>query len=321
MRLLLKMKQSVAENAPPPIYVMRHQVTLKFIDAIARAGSIRRAAERMAITPSALNRRLLAVEEELDAQLFERLATGVRLSAAGELFIAHARRQMADMERIRSHIEDMKGARRGHVSFGFDQSLAMEGVSDVIGTYSHDHPDVTFHIERISPNDVQRHLADYRFDLIGIAQPEAFPSIATLAVAPVDVVAVMHPSHPLADLETISFNDLLPQPLVLPPFGSLRDLLEVSARRQDFTLRPVMECELPFADHALQHDNAIGFCANMATRKETGLKNVVSVPLAKRDIPSSSVHLMQLRGRALSVAASRFSDRLVQRFAEYAGEA
>ncbi len=299
---------------------MRHQITLKFIDAIARAGSIRRAAEKMAITPSALNRRLLALEEEIDAQLFERMTTGVRLSAAGELFLGHARRQVADMERIRSQIEDMKGARRGHVSFGFDANLAMESFAEAIGEYREAHPDVTFQIERIDRDATQRHLTDYRVDMACVIQPEAYPNLTTLAVAPANVVAVMEQSHELAGQPSVSFNDLLPHPLILPPSGSLRNLLEVAAHRQDYMLRPALECELPFAGHVLKSGKAIGFSANTSMDNESGLEGTTVIPINQRDLAKPNIHLVQLRGRTLSVAASRFADRLVQRFAQIAGE-
>ncbi len=295
-------------------------MTLRIVDAIAQAGSIRRAAEQMAITPSALNRRLLAVEDEMGAALFERMATGVRLSAAGELFVAHARRQMADMDLIQSLIEDMKGARRGKVSFGFDDSLVMEGLAEAVRRYRAAHPDVTFEIKRISRSDAQRLLTDYSVDLVGVVQPEAHPSIATLATAPLDIVAVMRQSHRLCDAEQVSFNDLLSYPLVLPPEGSLRDILEVAARRQDYQLRPVLECEIQFAHHTLIHSDAIGFAANTATRSEIGVNDVIAVPLNRRDLPVPNLHLAQLRGRVLSVPASRFANMLTQRFAEYSGE-
>ena len=44
---------------------MRHMLVFRYLDMVARIGSIRRAAEELAITPSALNRRILAIEEEL----------------------------------------------------------------------------------------------------------------------------------------------------------------------------------------------------------------------------------------------------------------
>lgn len=61
---------------------MRHLTTLLYIDAVARAGSIRKAADSLSITSTALNRRLLAIEEDLGVPIFERLPRGVRLNAA-----------------------------------------------------------------------------------------------------------------------------------------------------------------------------------------------------------------------------------------------
>ena len=70
--------------------------TIRFIDAVARAGSIRRAADELAITSTALNRRILSLEEELGSPIFERMARGVRLNTAGEIFIHHIRNQLSD---------------------------------------------------------------------------------------------------------------------------------------------------------------------------------------------------------------------------------
>lgn len=299
---------------------MRHLTTLRFIDAIARSGSIRAAALTMNITASALNRRLLAVEEEIDAPLFERLASGVRLSAAGELFLAHARRQLADMDRVRGHIEDMKGARRGHVSFGFDSSLVAEGFGDAIHRYRSEYPDVSFEIERTGGEDIAKAIGEYRFDMAGILQPRPNPALTTLATAPVAVAAVMKPTHPLASKGTVTFNDILNYPIVLPPQGSLRHLLNIAANRQDYELRPVLECELTFATSTLRDAEAIGFQANTSTRHEVSIGDMVAIPIRTRDVPTPFLHLVQLRGRSLSVAAGRFSDTLIQRFARYSGE-
>ena len=44
---------------------MRFMTSLRFIDAVAREKSIRKAAEKLAITSTALNRRILQIEDEL----------------------------------------------------------------------------------------------------------------------------------------------------------------------------------------------------------------------------------------------------------------
>ena len=58
---------------------MRHLRFLRYMDEVARTGSIRGAADRLNVTPSALNRRIMDLEEELGLKLLERRARGVRL--------------------------------------------------------------------------------------------------------------------------------------------------------------------------------------------------------------------------------------------------
>ena len=62
---------------------MKHLLPLTYVDAVSKAGSIRKAAETRDHS-TALNRRILAMEEELGVPIFERLARGVRLTTAGE---------------------------------------------------------------------------------------------------------------------------------------------------------------------------------------------------------------------------------------------
>ena len=95
---------------------MRHLKDFHYIEAVMRAGSIRKAAEDLNITGSALNRRIQNFEADFGAQIFERLPRGMRLNPAGELLIQHFRAQRSDLRRIQSLVNDLNGERRGHVS-------------------------------------------------------------------------------------------------------------------------------------------------------------------------------------------------------------
>src|SRR5256885_16951677 len=90
----------------PPMS-MRHLRFLRYVDEVARAGSIRRAAEQLHVTASAVNRRGMDLEQGLGAPLFERRPRGVRLTAAGELFVRYIREQTRDVERMKSQIDDL----------------------------------------------------------------------------------------------------------------------------------------------------------------------------------------------------------------------
>jgi len=60
---------------------MNHLRFLRYADEVARAGSIRQAAERLHVAPSAVNRRIQDIEEELGTPIFERLPRGRARSA------------------------------------------------------------------------------------------------------------------------------------------------------------------------------------------------------------------------------------------------
>src|SRR5260221_8571658 len=101
---------------PPRIY--------SYVDAVAHYGSIRRAADALFIASSALNRRILSLEEEMGTTLFERLPRGVRLTAAGELFIDYVHRNLSSLELVGSQIEHLLGFVPWHVPFAGAASLA-----------------------------------------------------------------------------------------------------------------------------------------------------------------------------------------------------
>ncbi|MEL6264839.1 MAG: LysR family transcriptional regulator, partial [Pseudomonadota bacterium] len=102
---------------------MRHLRTFTMIEEVSRAGSIRKAAEDMNITSSALNRQIQRFEAEFGSPIFERLPRGVRLNTAGEMLVQHYRAMASDLARVQSQVADLTGARRGHVSIACSQAL------------------------------------------------------------------------------------------------------------------------------------------------------------------------------------------------------
>ena len=57
----------------------------EYFMAVARTGSLRKAAEQLFISVSAVHRQIVLAEEELGVALFERLPQGLKLTLAGEL--------------------------------------------------------------------------------------------------------------------------------------------------------------------------------------------------------------------------------------------
>ncbi len=295
---------------------MRHLMIYRFIDAVAKAGSIRKAAEALAITPSALNRRILTIEEEMNVLIFERLPRGVRLSTAGELLIHNIRNHLADMDRVQSQIADLSGVRRGHVSVACSQALLPFFLPREIDKYRRDHPGVTFGVYVRDREAAEQALIDYSADLALVFEPVRLSEFHTMLTIRQPLFAVMARTHPLAKSKTIRLVDCLPYPLALPstPYG-VRTLLEAAAKRSLITLPAAVQSDsFDFLLNFALTDQAVSFQIQIGLPPKEANHDFVSRPIATRDVPAGFLHLGYLRGRSMPIAAARFADQLAASF-------
>nr|WP_067298970.1 LysR family transcriptional regulator [Marinobacterium profundum] len=295
---------------------MKHLQPLHYINAVAKAGSIRKAAETLTLTSTALNRRILAMEEELGYQIFERMPQGVRLSAAGEIFIHHIRTQLTDMERVKSQIADLSGERRGHVSIACSQAMLSYFLPEQVSQYRGRHPAVTFEVLLRDRAAAEEALTNMTADLAIVFEPVRLTEFQVLLTVRQPVHAVMRSGHPLAQSDKVRLRDCLRFPISLPstPYG-VRNLLEMATRRTSSTLNPMVESDsFEFLHrHAIAED-MITFQIPIGLPMETLSSGMVSRPVDERDVPAGSLYIGQLKSRILPVAASRFSDQIIETF-------
>ena len=103
---------------------MLHSRLLRYLDEVARLGSIRKAASRLNVASSAINRQILALESEIGTPIFERMPRRLRLTATGEVLIAHVRDTLKSHQRVAAQIEAFKGLTRGEVTIATMNGLA-----------------------------------------------------------------------------------------------------------------------------------------------------------------------------------------------------
>ena len=85
-------------------FVPIHAPFLRYFREVARCGSVRLAAKPLYVASSALNRKILKVENELGVKLFERTPTGMVLTPAGALLGDHVERVLSAAERTLTEI-------------------------------------------------------------------------------------------------------------------------------------------------------------------------------------------------------------------------
>ena len=291
---------------------MNHLRFLRYIDQIARVGSIRQAAEGLHVAASAVNRRLLDVEEELGVALFERLPRGMRLTAAGELFVHYIRSRQADLDQVRSEIEELRGLRRGEVRILASRALAPDFLPQAIARFRALHAAVTFQAR--FGDHVQALTALRNFDvelvLVFNLSPEA--DIDRIAEFDQKLVAIMHRTHPLANrVDGLRLQEYMEYKLVLPDRQTgARQMLDKFLMRSTHKPRAVVESnDFEFLRGYLVHEQAITFQFSIGAMREDS--DFVAREIKDRGFPKGQLVLAQLRGRQLAVVSQTFANHLI----------
>ncbi|MDB5516007.1 MAG: LysR family transcriptional regulator [Tardiphaga sp.] len=293
---------------------MRHLRLLTHVVEVARTGSIRAAAELLNLTPSAMNRRIQDLELEVGTPLFERRPRGVKLTTAGEMFVRYARSQIAEAERMKSQVEDLRGLRRGPVLIASSQALAHDFLASRVAEFGKRHPKVMFDLKVMDHDRALAALAAYDVDLALVYRPAMVPSLRVIASIPQRLVAIIRSDHPLAAKKMLRLSECVGYPAALPDrtLGGRQILDEIAARR-DLRFNMVAESNsFEMLRGLVFRCNMISFQIEIGAPSGHLGKGLVGRPVDTRDVPTADLVLCQLRGRSLPVAAATFAELLAK---------
>ncbi|WP_213738326.1 LysR family transcriptional regulator [Bradyrhizobium sp. dw_411] len=293
---------------------MRHLKLLANVVEVARMGSIRKAAERLNLTPSAMNRRIQDLEAEVGTPLFERRPRGVRLTTAGEMFVRYARSQIAEADRMLSQVEDLRGLRRGPVQIACSQALALDFLPSHIAAFQKQHPKVLFDLKVMDHDRALNALAAYEVDLALVYRPTMWPSLRVIASIPQRLVVITRSDHPLAAKKVVRLSECAEYPAALPDRTlSGRQILDEVTTRRDLRFNLLAESNsfemlrgLVFRCNMISFQIEIG-----APSGDLGM-GLTGRPVDVRDLPTADLVLCQLRGRSLPVAAATFAELMLK---------
>ncbi len=203
---------------------------LQLFTAVAREGSIARAAACEHIAPSALSRRLADLEAALGGALLVRSPRGIALTDAGRLVLARAERIDHELQQLAGDVQALGDEVAGTVRLWANPSAVIGALPERLQALHGRYPRVSVRLQEGNTADVLRACLDDRADVGVAVQTDAPPGIETWAFADDPLMVVLPAGHPLARQRTLSFAQVLDHPLVgVQVGGSLHQTLSQRA--------------------------------------------------------------------------------------------
>ncbi|WP_372343129.1 LysR family transcriptional regulator [Streptomyces sp. KL116D] len=192
--------------------------------AVSEAGSITRAAQRLGFTVPALSQQLAKLEREAGAALLVRHHRGARLTGAGEVLVAAARRVLDEMDRARHELARVAGLSGGRLRVGTFTTAGMHLLPPALTAFRRAHPEVELAVAGYEPPLGIAAVADGTVDVAlthAYDPAEPVPVPASVVQEPVlvdELVLVTAPGHALtagtAGTVRLPLGELAGQPLI-----------------------------------------------------------------------------------------------------------
>jgi DNA-binding transcriptional LysR family regulator len=294
---------------------------LRYFEEVAIHGSVRRAAERLHIAPSAVTRQIQAFEEMLGVQLFERLPRGVRLTAAGELMLSSVKRLHREFDATLSEVDALKGLRWGKVRIGVLQYLSERFVPSLVAEVHKAYPGISFTIH-IGNSDQIASLIDAGELDIGLCwTPPPSAPLRRVRTVSVSIGLVVPAGHVLAGRDSIRFHECSGLPLVLPTVEmELRRMLDNLHSGVANRIDPFLETNSIAAMRQLVLDGSgVAIMTRMSVLEDVRRGDLVHIPLSDQSARTMQFSLLVRAERGLSTAAALLLERLDAGFDDYAG--
>lgn len=152
---------------------LRH---LRYFIAVAEHENVRIAAERVHITQPAMSRQIQDLEAELQVSLFHRGARGLKLTAAGEVFLRGAVAVLEQVDASSRLARLVAAGLNGQLSIGFTENAGWSGIiPDTFGEFQRSTPDVRLELTPSYTLDQQQKIRGGALDGGFVYQFEALP--------------------------------------------------------------------------------------------------------------------------------------------------
>lgn len=192
---------------------------LKYFVKIAETLNFSEAAKALFITQSTLSQQIRQLEQELNAQLFERNNHNVRLTEAGEELLPYARQTLQASQTCLDRIQDLQDMQIGTLNIGVTYSFSPI-LTETLFTFIKRYPKVKLNIYYKPMAELMKMLEHDEVDFALTFRPtEMHKDIESEFLFDNHLAVIVRSTHPLARKESISMEELENYDLTLPAKG------------------------------------------------------------------------------------------------------
>lgn len=190
---------------------------------VAQWGSFTKASEQLFLTQPAVSKRILALEENLNCRLFDRIGRQIVLTEAGKLLLPRAKVILKKLQESRRVIDELRGQVAGELALASSHHIALYHLPKILRQYNDEYPLVDLRLCFLDSEQACQKVLHGELELALVSLPEdqQLTDLIKIKLWQDPLHLVVGLSHPLGLESDLDLATLLEYPAILPPEGSV----------------------------------------------------------------------------------------------------
>jgi DNA-binding transcriptional LysR family regulator len=190
---------------------------LRAFMAVADTNSFSRAADKLHLTQPAISKRIINLEQDLKARLFDRIGWQLSLTEAGECLLPRARHILQLIDQTRQALDDLSGQVQGNLKLVTSHHIGLHRLPRVLREYKQLYPEVKLSISFLNSQETHQNILEGKGELgITTHEDRANDSLLTEDIWLDSLHFVVARDHPLLQQKSVKLQDLTQYFAILP---------------------------------------------------------------------------------------------------------
>ena len=279
---------------------------------IVRLKSFSKAAETCFRTQPAISAQVRQMEQELNTSLFDRLGTRIALTPAGRILAEYAEQILDLRRRAQDAINELERVPRGALMIAANEATCIYVLPRVFSDYTRRFPNVQLLVDRLYSAKVVQSVMENQADFGFTQLPVEERKLQVVKVHSDEIQLIVPAGHPLASKESVSCQDVVGHPLLMPKSGNTRSRLNAWMELVEDLTQISMELDsTEMIKRFVMAGLGLSFVAASHCREEVESGRLVALSLAPEPV-IRHIGLIYRKDKALSRAALGFIDAVLE---------
>lgn len=206
---------------------------LEYFVAVCDHMNMTKAAEYLHVAQPSITNSIKRLEAELDVKLFNRIKKKIEITEEGKIFYSRCKEILTLMDDAKEEMQDFNRMNKGTLSIGIPPMIGTYLFPSIFSAFKKQYPEVELKLHEFGSVETRNLLINKALDLAIVITSDLSDDLMAHEISRSKIVLCVGENHALAEKKTVSFKEIIEEPVILLKEGFYHRAIIMSLYEQN----------------------------------------------------------------------------------------